>query len=313
MGAGYYIGTGICNAFKKLGHEVLISTSDIDRMLFEEFQPDLFFGSISYMNDFDVDYLNDTNIKVLAWTFPHTPIDTTKDLLMTSVTPEQESKLLKLKNLSGVVIQFLQPNAEEYCSNWIKKGVKVIGMPCAADILTYYPKEPTEKYKSDLAYIGGYWPKKAGTHLNAKGLDHYIVPLKKKYGQRFKIYGWGWPKGLCEGTIPFGSDNDLFNSAKIILNLHEPHSRNLGIDVTERVFKVMASKGFQIVDYVEALRGFFKEDELVAADTLEGYHKLVEHYLKHPEDRAPFIEKGYKRVMKEHCYTHRVEELLKKI
>lgn len=89
FGAGFYIGAGICNAFKQLGHEVLVS-SDIGQSIFDEFNPDLFFGSISYINDFD--YVGDT--AVLSWTFPHTLMDTTKDMLMTKVTQEQVKRYI---------------------------------------------------------------------------------------------------------------------------------------------------------------------------------------------------------------------------
>jgi len=310
IGAGKYIGIGILNGFVEAGHEALMwDGKDMER-IFTEFEPDLFFTNLntltnfSNLNEVNIDFLNDNPlIKVVAWSYPWCDIDTKKDMLLVSATLDQANIVKKINNFKGIITNYTKKNADKFFHKWKDIGINVISFPLAADTTTYYPVESKKEYSCDLSYVGNYWPKKA------IGIDKYILPLKKKYD--LKIWGeWGWPQGMSQGSLPFGGDRDVFCSTRVNLTLHEPHSRNLGIDVISRVFNIAACKAFQVSDYVDEINSFFNPDEIFMCKNVEEYHKEIDFYLKNPKVREEFIEKAYKRVLKEHTYVHRIKKLL---
>ncbi|KKM19762.1 hypothetical protein LCGC14_1652350 [marine sediment metagenome] len=308
IGAGKYIGIGIKNGFAEAGHDVLMWDGKDMEKLFTEFEPDLFFGNVNNLNEVNINFLNDhPSIKVVAWSYPWCDIDTTKDMLLVSATQDQADIVKKINNFKGIITNYTQKNADNFYHKWKDNGINVISFPLAADTTTYYPVEAKKEYRCDISYVGNYWEKKA-----KNGIDKYILPLKEKHN--LKIWGeWGWPDGLCLGKLPFGADRDVFCSSKINLTLHEPHSRNLGIDVISRVFNIAACKAFQVSDYVEEINEFFYEPEIAMCTSVENYYSEIAYYLANARLREDFAEKAYKRVLKEHTYKHRVEKLLKAI
>ncbi len=349
IGAGKYLGIGIRNGFVEAGHDVLMWDGKDMEKLFIEFEPDLLFTNLNTLtnpgnlNEVNINFLNDhPSIKVVAWSYPWCDIDTTKDMLLVSATQDQADIVKKINNFKGIITNYTQKNADNFYHKWKDNGINVISFPLAADTTTYYPVEAKKEYSCDLSYVGNYWPKKA------IGIDKYILPLKgcpkcdgkgeiksavsgtegydledcpdcdggskKKYD--LKIWGeWGWPpsRNLSSGALPFGADRDVFCSTKVNLTLHEPHSRNLGIDVISRVFNIAACKAFQVSDYVEEINEFFNRDEIVMCTNVETYHSEIDYYLANARLREEIAEKAYKRVLKEHTYKHRVEKLLKAI
>ena len=55
----------------------------------------------------------------------------------------------------------------------------------------------------------------------------------------------------------------------------------------------------------------FTNDEIVFADTAEEFHELVDHFVRYPDERLPYIRRGYKTVMNDHTYFHRVSKMLR--
>jgi spore maturation protein CgeB len=54
----------------------------------------------------------------------------------------------------------------------------------------------------------------------------------------------------------------------------------------------------------------FTNDEIVFAKTPEEFHELVDHFVKYPNERIPYIKRGYQTVMNNHTYFHRVSKML---
>ena len=54
----------------------------------------------------------------------------------------------------------------------------------------------------------------------------------------------------------------------------------------------------------------YTNDEDVLAKTPEEFHELVEHFVKYPDERIPYMKRGYQTVMKKHTYFHRVSKML---
>jgi spore maturation protein CgeB len=57
----------------------------------------------------------------------------------------------------------------------------------------------------------------------------------------------------------------------------------------------------------------FDDDEIVFAKDPEEFFELVNHYLKYPDERIPYIHRGFNKVVSEHTYFHRVAQILKEL
>ena len=66
-----------------------------------------------------------------------------------------------------------------------------------------------------------------------------------------------------------------------------------------------------ISDNAPRIRDFFPDDEAVLADSPEDYRDKVDYFVRHPDERLPYIEKARKRVVAEHTYHHRLCDLLR--
>jgi spore maturation protein CgeB len=54
----------------------------------------------------------------------------------------------------------------------------------------------------------------------------------------------------------------------------------------------------------------YTNDEVVFASTAEEFQELVHHFVKYPNERLPYIRRGYETVMNNHTYFHRVSKML---
>jgi len=208
-------------------------------------------------------------------------------------------------------------------------GKKYYVIPNAANKKLHFPAAPIKKYQYDIVYLGAKLPHKKWFY------DNVLLPLTKKY--KVGIFGPYWTlkdnllragAKLCK-EIKFNSggvfldnlriviaaedENKLYSSAKICLNFHEreedksqPH-----YILNQRTFKIPACGGFQLCDYVPALRRYFSEDEVVMAslDTNDWFKK-IEYYLTHDKERIMIQQNGVKKALKEHTYHNRLNQLL---
>jgi spore maturation protein CgeB len=81
--------------------------------------------------------------------------------------------------------------------------------------------------------------------------------------------------------------------------------------VNQRVFDVPAAGGFLLTDFKEQLAEVLEPGkESVCYHQPEEIPDLVRFYLDHPEARRQIIERGRARILAEHTYRHRLQEML---
>jgi hypothetical protein len=228
-----------------------------------------------------------------------------KDILLTE-------KLVH-KNIL-IICHYHENSIENTMSGWQELGVKVAGIPNAADIFEYSLGEVKPEFISDVSYVGGYWPHKA---IN---MNQYLMKiLPSAYPQyNFSVKIWGnqgfqlVPEFL--GHIDTKHVRHIYRSAKVCPSFSEPHSTKFGYDVIERPFKVLSSGGFCISDYVRSLYDdFFSENQLPVYRNFDEFMFLTETAIKNPADAQKIAAQGRKVVLQEHTYFHRVDALLKRL
>lgn len=138
----------------------------------------------------------------------------------------------------------------------------------------------------------------------------------------FKIWGSDWP--LTPPLAPViqrgGARIDtetcvrIFNATRVNLNLHSSTWQE-GVDpdgdfVNPRTFEIAACGAFQLVDRRSLLNELFDEDEMETFSSLEEMRDKIALYLEDEDGRREVAARGRARVLSEHTYQARMEELL---
>jgi spore maturation protein CgeB len=114
-----------------------------------------------------------------------------------------------------------------------------------------------------------------------------------------------------------GRDTDtcvkVFNATAINLNLHS--SSGTGLDshpdfVNPRTFELAACGAFQLVDERTLLSELFSPEEMVCFRSPGEVPALIQTWLKDPAGRRAYAEAAQRRVLREHTYRHRMQDLL---
>jgi hypothetical protein len=202
-------------------------------------------------------------------------------------------------------------------------GYKYYTIPLAAD-KTLLNTESINELFLDVVFIGTNLPQKK------QYFNEYLLPLRNKY--KLGVYGQDWNKSeLIIGYVQrFGQyfnipylrsirkprlkiedELRLYSSSIISINLHEDFQRKYGGDCNERTFKIPLYGGFEITDDVACIRKYFKEDkEIVIAKDRNDWFDKIDYYIKNPDKRFSIMKAGRKRVLKDHTYHSRVEQII---
>jgi spore maturation protein CgeB len=195
-------------------------------------------------------------------------------------------------------------------------GKKVHYLPLACDPEVHtqvsLTSEEKEEFGSEVSFLGA-------------GYNNRRYVFSKLADMDFKIWGTEWPDVLPfsrlvqrkGARIPVSEYVKIFNSSQINLNLHSSQERN-GIDPTgdfinPRTFELAACKSFQLVDKRSLLGELFSEDELVTFENESELKDKIKYFLSNPDERIPYIENAYRKVLSEHTYAHRVKSMLEYI
>ncbi len=187
-------------------------------------------------------------------------------------------------------------------------------LPTACDPRFHIPMnltaEDREKWGSPVSFVG------AGYHNRQQAfasLAHYP----------FKIWGSEWPackpfdRMVQEDSRRIAPEEyiKIFNASDINLNLHSSSERD-GVDPTgdflnPRTFELASCDAFQLVDERALLsEAFVAGEEIVTFNSVADLKEKIDYYSNRPEERKRIARKGRERVMRDHTYEKRMEEML---
>ena len=131
-------------------------------------------------------------------------------------------------------------------------------------------------------------------HIDVFGDKHWALYLKARQYQGGVEYG----RALAEVYGRYG------------INLNNT-SAQMPTGVNQRVFDVPACGQFILTDHQSDLDEVFEVgEEVVAFTSLAEQDALIQYYRKRPGAREAIARKGYKRVLAEHTYAHRLQKLV---
>ena len=312
--AHYFQRLAWLNAFRGCGIDAhlwdckKVSAFDI----FDSFEPDIFLGQSYNLDEALIKCIYErphlkVGLRAGDWGDHESQIDKRQfNILFAS---EKEKNLLKkLKDETGkpnfVHIHYLQKDVDVTHAHYKSIGIEPKSLIMCADITVYGNSQFDPRFDCDIGFVGGYWPHK-GIVIN-----NYLFPMLSDINKyKVKIFGnQPWPVNQYCGVIRDDDVKNLFRSAKVCPNLSEPHAHAFGIDINERIFKILYSGGFCVSDYCEAYNIF--GDGVVLARTPEEFRYKIDHYINNPEERKAIAAKGRQIVIDSHTNFHRVASIL---
>jgi len=320
LGADYWIYHGWKHAFEDLNHDFATATAEDDlRLRVEEFKPDIFLvanlGNILLSDSDNMEWMRKKGVKVFLIVYwPLRP---------------KEVEILINKDVADVYYGEREPESMHDFTRVTGRQYHLI--PQAANRMWHFPTELSKEHEYDILYIGAKLAKKR------QMFEEILLPLRKKY--RVGIFGPYWTASdnvlrvcqkICRNAgFQNGADSinrirfkrvipsietqrKLFASSRISLNFHErePDGSQPHYILTQRTFVVPACGGFEICDYVPALRKYFAEDEMVMAKDKNDWFEKIDYYLAHDDERRQIQLKGSQRALKDHTYHNRVEQVI---
>ena len=143
-----------------------------------------------------------------------------------------------------------------------------------------------------------------------------VVTTLAQTFEQFCVYGdKGWSGIATERirSVHYGEPlREIYNNTKVNIDINRLVIRN---GFTQRVFDVLACKGFLITSYKPLVEQFFRTNgtdrEIVTFQNKEELVTLVRYYLVHESERLSIAERGYRKVLSQHTYHHRIMEIFK--
>lgn len=170
------------------------------------------------------------------------------------------------------------------------------------------PEEERE-YGADIGFLGAGYPNRR-------------LAFRPLAGRNFKIWGSDWDgESVLAPCIQrqgqrIGEEESvkIYNASRINLNLHSSLKTDRlvshGDFVNPRTFELAGMGAFQLVDRRRLLPELFAEDELACFDSEAELYEKIDYFLAHPEERAQYSRRARERVLAEHTYVQRMQQLL---
>lgn len=329
--AGRTIYDGYKNAFLDLGHDFrFLTAEDNQEVVFEEYSPDILItGLHSYLIKYlDLGLVKKHKLRGLK-IFVNTPFWTSPiSRLRVNEAPSLSGnveyiELIKSGDFGDIYYNACEQDDPRMEGFETSTGYPHYTVPLAADRLRCFP-EAQDKFVCDVSFIGTFLPEKQ------RFIKEHVFPLGKEYDLR--LYGQDWTllqriagitqkigqyfnvpliKSIQKPALNLDEERQIYTSSTISLNIHEDYQKRFGGDCNERTFKIPACGGFEITDNVACISRYFREgEEIIVARSQRDWFDKIAHFICHPEDRLKIIQAGRERVLREHTYHNRAQQLL---
>ncbi len=181
----------------------------------------------------------------------------------------------------------------------------------ALDETTHYPVEPDARFAADCGFLGNRLPDR-----EARVEEFFLQPAASLPGKQFVLGGSGWgdkpmpPNVRYVGHV-YTRDHNAFNcTAQTVLNINRSSMARYGFSPATRVFEAAGAGACLITDAWEGIELFLEPgaEVLVAQDGGEVAHLLQ---ALGPEQARRIGRAARARVLAEHTYRHRAEQVVK--
>lgn len=144
--------------------------------------------------------------------------------------------------------------------------------------------------------------------------------LSEIAGPELQIFGEGWSKhpnpsvAVGERRLREEECREIYLRSQVNLNLHssvQPDGFGQGDFVNPRTFDIAGLGRFQIVDQRQLLPLHFDpRTEVPAFATWSAFKDAAKYFVQHESERNALAANAQRRVLAEHTYAHRAQEIL---
>jgi spore maturation protein CgeB len=179
----------------------------------------------------------------------------------------------------------------------------------ALDPTTHHPVDPDARFAADLAFLGNRLPDR-----EARVEEFFLRSSASLPERSFLIGGNGWETKNMPGNVRhlghvYTHQHNAFNCTPLaVLNVARDSMANIGFSPATRVFEAAGAAACLITDAWEGIELFLAPDEevLVARDGQD----VADHVAALTPERARAIgEAALRRILAEHTYAHRGEQV----
>ena len=179
----------------------------------------------------------------------------------------------------------------------------------ALDPSTHFRVPPDQRFAADLSFLGNRLPDR-----EARVEEFFLRAAALLPEKQFLLGGSGWdgkpmPPGIRYAGHVYTADHNAFNcSPRAVLNISRESMARYGFSPATRIFEAAGAGACLITDAWEGIADFLEpgKEVLVARDGLE----VAEHLKALTPERARALgEAARERVLAEHTYSHRAEEV----
>lgn len=135
----------------------------------------------------------------------------------------------------------------------------------------------------------------------------------------FVLKGWNWNKLLKkskkfeieEKTVNMNELVGDYNKYIAVLNIHQTENAHFNSDLNMRAFEVPSCGALLINDYREGIEEYFEPNkEICVYKNIDELKEILNELEKYPSNFDLIRENGYKRILAEHTYLHRMKKVL---
>ncbi|HEX4230225.1 MAG TPA: glycosyltransferase [Bryobacteraceae bacterium] len=179
----------------------------------------------------------------------------------------------------------------------------------ALDPRTHFPVPPEKRFCGDLVFLGNRLPDR-----EARVEEFFLSPASRLPEFTFLLGGSGWGDKPRNSNVRYldhvyTTDHNALNcSSRVVLNVTRESMARFGFSPATRVFEAAGAAACLITDAWEGVDRFFEPgSEILVASTGND----VAEYLRSLTigDARKIGEAAYRRVLAEHTYRHRAEQV----
>jgi spore maturation protein CgeB len=181
----------------------------------------------------------------------------------------------------------------------------------ALDPHTHFPVNPEPRFEGDLGFLGNRMPDR-----ESRVEEFFLKPAAKLPDKKFLLGGNGWqdkpmPKNVNYLGHVYTREHNAFNcTPRAVLNVNRGSMARYGFSPPTRVFEAAGAGACLITDKWEGIELFLEPGREVFV--AENGEEVIEHLLRLTPERAKQIgQAAYRRVLGQHTYTHRADQLEK--
>lgn len=202
-----------------------------------------------------------------------------------------------------------QPVIDAYTRHGAQRCVPIYN---ALDPETHHPARPDDQFAGDLAFLGNRLPDRE------QRVERFFLDVAAALpNRRFVLGGSGWgdKPQVCDAANVnyighvYTRDHNAFNcTPTAVLNISRESMARYGFSPATRVFEAAGAGACLITDAWKGIEQFLcPGEEVLVADDGDA---VAEHLSNLTPDRAERIgQAALRRVLSEHTYAHRAEQL----